>query len=675
MVVPKKKTVNINSLDISRLNFVDHETNHNVSVTTSSRPHFSFEKKSNSPRFVGVNQTRTSPATFMKRFQEDILRANMAKAKKQARRKNSDFEITLEAEYFIEQARFNRELIKERLENGYERRGWKVLSGHQVAPVQEKGLRSQTLNSAAAKLFVAAVPKARDLRTNWGKGALAKIGIKLFSLDEPYIEGNRKFLSFIRIDTDRIWNTYEQCVEFFKQLAHDGKIACEPHFLVGLRLPNGQFVRPHAIWMLPYGSSVWNEPSKAGFNRAPVDLFHSVYYGLCNAFLEAGADAGAPATSQQVKNPLSPEWFTICPQDTHFPDLSEHAEYLELGHNRESLTRRAASIQSGMDIEQSNGLFNFLQKAAYSIMSGWHFAGDPEFARYRSECRLGAISDRLHIELERAVAKSDIRPSKRDGNIQYLIASVANYAVGKWNPEKLNSKRDRGAALHLVQGMTSMSDRMAAGGRYAAERNSERVLNAIKATIQKLTADGVELTKTIVARVSGISRQTVHKYWDQVMSTVRRTGKCQKQGMIKRYSQITGIAQNENHAPRPAIVKLKVDSHARQAAEDLKKLESDNQIEINSTADQGRPWNAVIGDPDLVGEADNERIGIRPSRPRKRVFETVKGWANASGVENGKPSFSNPSSCTPKCELGTTPWWKTVGRNSLICSVQYGSLP
>ncbi len=651
MVVPHEKTVNTNSLDISRLNFVDHETSHNVPVTTSSRPHFSFEKKSNSPRFVGVNQTRTSPATFMKRFQEDILRANMAKAKKQARRKNSDVEITPEAEYFIEQARINRELIKERLEQGYDRRGWKTLSGHQVAPVQEKGLRSQTLNSAAAKLFVAAVPKAKDLRTNWGKGALTRIGIKLFSLDEPYIEGNRKFLSFVRIDTDRVWNSYEQCQEFFRQLAHDGKIACEPHFLVGLRLPNGQFVRPHAIWMLPYGSAVWNEPSKAGFNRAPVDLFHSVYYGLCNALLEAGADAGAPATSQQVKNPLSPEWFTVCPQDSHFPDLSEHADYLELGHNRESLTRRSAAVQSGMDIQQSNGLFNFLQKAAYSIMSGWHFAADPEFARNRAEGRLGAISDRLHIELERAVAQSDIRPGKRDGNIQYLIASVANYAVGKWNPEKLNYKRDRGAALHLVQGMTSMSDRMAAGGKYAALKNSERVVNAIKTTIQKLKAQGVELTKATVARFSGISRPTVHKYWDQVMAVARRAQGCKKQGMIKRYSQITGIAQNENHAPRPASMEMKVDSHALQAVKDLQKSESDIHIEVNSTTGQ----NADIGNPDLLVVNTSERIGISPSRPRKRVFAKVMDWANPSGVENGTQStLSNRPGCTPNCEKGTT---------------------
>lgn len=562
----------------------------------------------------------------MKRFQEDIIRSNLAKACKQARRKNSDREITPEAKYFIEQARIQRELIKERLENGYDRRGWKVLSGYQVAPVQERGLRSQTLNSNAAKLFVAAVPKARDLRSNWGKGALATIGNKLFSLDEPYIEGNRKFLSFIRIDTDRVWSSYQQCVDYFRQLAHDGKIACEPHFLVGLRLTNGQFVRPHAIWMLPYGSAVFNEPSKAGFNRAPVDLFHSVYYGLCNALLDAGADAGAPATSQQAKNPLSPEWYTVCPQDSHFPDLSEHAEYLELCHNRENLTRRSAAVQSGMDIEQSNGLFNFLQKTAYGIMNSWHFTGDPEFARNRKEGSLGAISDRLHIELERAVAQSDIRPRKRDGNVQYLIASVANYAVSKWNPDKLTTKRNRGAAMHLVQGMKSVTDRMAAGGKYAAQKNSDRVVDAITTAIKKLTADGVELTKTMVARMAAVSRSSVQKHWDHAMALIQRANACLKQGMIKSLSHKTDMFKNQNTPQRSNIQTAVVTNHARQAVDIKDKPESANQIGIGKTNRSGQSV-TEIRNHDLNGIEKSDSDEIPVTRPRKRFFQMNRDLA------------------------------------------------
>lgn len=591
MVISQVNSVNSKNIDKSMTTVRAYKPLKISSQGNSSCPH-NFSSFSSISLSNPINAS--SPATFMKRFQEDTIRANIAKAKKLAKRKNRDIKINPESEFFIEQARFNRELIADRLQNGYERRGYKQLSGYQVAPVRESGLRSETLNSAAAKLFVAAVPKAKDLRSNWGKGALDKLGVKLLSLDEPYIEGNRKFLSFIRIDTDRVWNSYEQCQSFFRQLASDGKIACEPHFLVGLRLPNGQFIRPHAIWMLPYGSAVWNEPSKDGFNRAPVDLFHSVYYGLNHALLEAGADAGAPTTSQQVKNPLSPEWFTICPQDSHFPDLSEHAEYLELGHNRDTLTRQAASVQSGMELSQSNGLFNFLQKAAYSIISSWHFAGDPEFKRHRAECRLGAISDRLHIELERAVAQSDIRPSRKDGNVAYLIATVAEYAVGKWKEEALTKKKNKGAAVHLVAGMKSMRDRMAEGGRYAAEKKTQRMLGLVTKAITKLISEGQELTKSQVARVAGVSRPTVHKHWDQAMKLASATMARKDRGMIKRYNQFTNIVKEQNQSKHTVKTLSNNPTSTDQVVESRSRRGSDSLIVGDRKTSRRGQWDGVI---------------------------------------------------------------------------------
>ncbi|MGU3401672.1 hypothetical protein ACLBWS_18505 [Brucellaceae bacterium D45D] len=423
------------------------------------------------------------------------------------------------------------QLIKERLEIGYRRHGVKELSGHQVGPVHERGLRSETLNSHAAKLFVAYVPKARNLRTNWGKGALEKIGTKLFSLDEPYIEGNKKFLNFLRIDTDRVWSSVEECQSFYRLLAHDGKIACEPHFFVSLKLNGGRFLRPHAIWLLPYGAAVWNEPGKEGWKRGPVDLFHAVYYGLCDTLLEAGADAAAPASTQQTKNPLSPEWYTVCPQDAHFPDLSEHAEYLELNHTRDKLLRRAAAVQSGMGIVQSNEIFNVLQKSAYTILTDWHFSADTDLLSARKSGRLGAIGDRLHKALEQILVTRDIHPQtckkrcidkKKAGRsawsendqLQLIVAKVAEYAVAAWSPEKLDRRRkDRGAAMHAVEGLKSMKERQSVGGRYSAQKNAERSQNVIENAMKKLFENGVKVTKTAVARESGASRPTVDKYW------------------------------------------------------------------------------------------------------------------------------------------------------------------
>lgn len=421
-------------------------------------------------------------------------------------------------EFFHQHYKDKQELVKERLELGYRRRGYKELSGHQVGPVREKGLRSETLKSKAGELFVAAVPRAQSLRSNWGKGTLERLHQKLFSLDEPYVEGNRKFLGFLRIDTDRVWNSVEECCSFYRLLAHDSKIACEPHFLVGLKLHDGRFIRPHAIWMLPRGSAVWNEAGKQGWKRGPVDLFHSVYFGLCHALLEAGADAGAPATSQQVKCPLSPEWHTVCPQDVRFPDLSEHAEYLELKHNREMLLRRAACVQSGMGIAASNEIFNVCQKMAYDILNGWHFSADAQFKADYQGKRFGSIIDRLHAELENALTTGAARSKRHDAeNTSLIIAKVAEYAVSRWTPDILQqSKKNRGVLMHVVEGQKSLKERQVTAAQYSAQKNAERTLNSIKNAIKSLSEKGIPVTKTNIARESGISRPTINKYWPEL---------------------------------------------------------------------------------------------------------------------------------------------------------------
>lgn len=535
--------------EVNRQN-IEKDTNY-VSLKKSSYSSSDCQQNLNSDGVISSSKIPllNSPVIFMKKYEEQQMLSAIKKAKKQARKKHSDKPLTDEARYHIENAKFNRELINDRLTKGYSRKAIKQLSGYYVAPVHEEGLRSNTLNSVAARLFVAATPKGKYLRSNWGKESLQTIGIKLFALDEPYVEGNRKFLSFIRIDTDRVWNSPEECQSFFRQLAKDGKIASEPHFLVGLKLATGHFIRPHAIWMLPFGSAVWNEPSKKGFKSAPLNLFHSVYYGLCNALLEAGADAGAPATSQQVKNPLSPEYHTIATQDSTFPDLSEHAEYLELNHNRDDLTRKAASVQSGMKIEQSNELFNFLQKAAYRIMSAWHYNADPEFVRNRSEGRVGAIADRLHIELERVIAQSDIRPKKKDGNVGYLVASVAEYAASKFDPEKIQNKRNKGAAVHLVEGVKSVSERQKIGAAYTAAVKAEASEKAVTEAVINAHINGHDINKTAIAKAVNISRPTVYKYWDSAIKNLNiyiQNNECKTKYMIKRYKQVCTDVINKN---------------------------------------------------------------------------------------------------------------------------------
>lgn len=543
MVNQFKKEVNTNIKEYEA-RFISLKTSsYSADIRQQNKNQFDNSDNNNS----AIKTNPNTPAAFMKRFQEAQMMENLKRAKRLARKSPSNKPMTDDQRYYAEVARSQKEIIKDRIDNGYSRKFVKQLSGHYVEPITEKGLRSETLNSAAALLFLAATPNGKRMRSNWGKSALETLGSKLLGLDQPYVEANKDFLGLIRIDTDRDWDSPEQCLEFFRAKAKEGKIACEPHFLVGLKPTNGRYIRPHAIWMLPYGSAVWNQKGKEGFRQAPVSKFQSVYYGLCNALLDAGADAGAPALSQQLKCPLSPEWFTICPQDSHFPDLTEHAEYLETNHNRETLTRQAARVQSGFNIKQSNALFNFLQEAAYSILTRWHFNADPEIIRFRSENRTGAIADRLHIELQRELAQSDIRPSKKDGNADYMIASVAQYAAGSFNPEKISKKSNRGAALHLVEGVNSVKERQKAGADFTAAIKAEATEKAVIEAVINAHINGHDINKTAIAKAVNISRPTVYKYWDSAIKNLNnyiQNNECKVSCMIKRYKQVRTDVNN-----------------------------------------------------------------------------------------------------------------------------------
>jgi hypothetical protein len=492
----------------------------------------------------------------MSRFREDSLRAAQRKSADRARKlsargRRKSKPLSYDAEFFARRARDTADLIQLRLEKGYRRFGDRKLSGHYVGPKHEMGLRSETLKSMAAELFPALVPSAKKLRTSWGKSELETLGTKLFSLDEPYIEGNREFLGFIRIDTDRVWRSIEECRSFYEGLVSDGRIACAPHFLVGLRLRDGSYVRPHAIWLLPYGEAVWNAPGHPRWRPEPVELFKGVYYGLCNSLLEAGADPAAPATSQQVKNPLSPEWTTVCMQDSHFPSLTEHAEYLDMSSRRENLIRRAADVQTGLEVSQSNVLFNTLQRAAYATLRQWHFDANTEYRDAIQSSRRGRLADSLHVALSDRIREMDLSEIRiKDTALELMIAKVADYAATSWDPKKaFRSGSSRGVIRHIVEGMKTVKERRQAAAAYATSRKTEKTLDAMFAAVQRLKADGKVITKSAVARESGISRKTVITRWNDLPEGVLpSSGGCVVRWYVKKGFPLPASDEDTNWA-------------------------------------------------------------------------------------------------------------------------------
>lgn len=423
--------------------------------------------------------------------------------------------------HFAEIAAFEREAVKERIESGFRHRFGMNVGGRWREPFVEPGLRSETLNSIAARYFVACVPAAGSLRSSMDKATLdVQTRSKLLSLDFPWIEANKKVMSVIRIDCDRVFASPGDCLAELCDLV-GRRIPCLPHLVTGDLLPDGRFSRPHFYFLLPQGHAVWNDPSDPRCRMDIVKMFQAVSMGLVAALLEIGADPCAPTLTLRGKNPLSPYWHTISPNDTHWPTLSDYASWVDMTASREKLARRAAAIQTGDGIEGSNGYFNLLRREAFGILRQWHFDADP-----RGRGARGRIADELHQALATSIPASTSTMSERQTAL--LVAKVADYAAGAWDVTKIaRPRKARGSLLHVTEGMTTVARRQAAGARHAAGIKATRSLDVLTDACGRLRQTGREITQATVAAEAGVHRRTASRRWAEVMEAVeRRFGEC-----------------------------------------------------------------------------------------------------------------------------------------------------
>lgn len=416
--------------------------------------------------------------------------------------------------HFAEIAAFERDAVKDRIECGFKHRFGMEVGGRFRAPFTEPGLRSETLDSIAARYFVACVPAAGRLRTSMDKATLdVQARSKLLSLDFPWIEANKKVLSVIRIDCDRVFASPGDCIAELRDLA-GCRIPCLPHLVTGDLLADGRFSRPHFYFLLPQGCAVWNDPSDPRCRMDIVKMFQAVSMGLVAAMLEIGADPCALTLTLRGKNPLSPYWHTICPNDTIWPTLSDYATWVDMSVSREKLARRAAAIQIGNGIEGSNGEFNALRREAFEILRRWHFDADP-----RGRGARGRIADELHQLL--AATHSASTSAMSEHQTALLIAKVADYAVGAWDVSKVErSRKARGTLLHITEGMATVAERQAAGARHAAGVRSVRSLDAMVDAYRRLCARGKSASQVAVAAEAGIHRRTATRRWAEVIAAV-----------------------------------------------------------------------------------------------------------------------------------------------------------
>lgn len=432
-----------------------------------------------------------------------------------------------DAAFFAKIYEERRAEVAYRLKHGFVQTQPVELSGVSISGVKENGLRSNGYNGKEYKTlerWPSLVPRASTLRTSTGNTTLETKRIKILALDEPYVEGNRDMLGFIRLDTDRVWPSVASATHAFKHVAREGKVACPPNLLVGLVDSEGRFIRPHAIWLLPFSDKttpglmgpVLNMPSSKGFRKAPLDLFRAVYFGLVSAHLELGADANAPSTTQQVKNPLSPFWTTVVVNDDICQTLGVHAQYLDLKQTKEKIVRESAKLQSGQPLSVSNGLFNAFQKTAFSTLAAWHFSGDVEYQNaMQSGRRVGLLADRIHESFERLDLGS-LKASTTREQVASIAAKVADYAARNWDPEKLAKPCNRGTLMAEVEGVPRLADRQAIAARFATEKLMDAKDELIIDAVRLMMMEGQDVTRKALARTAGVALGTVKSRWQMV---------------------------------------------------------------------------------------------------------------------------------------------------------------
>ena len=447
-----------------------------------------------------------------------------------------------------------------RIDVGFRLREDIVLSGHLVRKGLEfDGFKSEVLGTKSALRWPALLHRSRDMRVCWHHGhqrdaevqlaasradgipewlvldhgidlpteqldvsavddgsddtnmrVLERAHHKVLGIDAPTVEGNKRLLGFLRVDTDLDWKSAEHLLEALREKVKVGEIRSLPNFIVGIRTENGRLIRPHLIWLLPINSGVLNVDNK--FLRK----FKAVYYGLCRALADLGADPQAPATSQLVKNPLSPLYHTECPSD-EWPSLDEHATCLDMGLDRMTLVRKVVATVTGETFKHSNEFFNGCLDAARAVMAGWHRDRDPFYTEAFANNDDALLIDRLQEMLSSLVVAKGMKPR----SMEYVRHKVASWVVTTWDPTKLwgRATPSPGRLAHIVADVRGVTERQAVAGRHTAKVRADKTIETLVEAWGRLAVNG-EPSKSALAKESKLSRQTVHNRWDDLQSAL-----------------------------------------------------------------------------------------------------------------------------------------------------------
>ena len=252
------------------------------------------------------------------------------------------------------------------------------------------------LGSPSLARMAALYPRKGRIRGGNDKEALLETSSKLLALDSPYVELNKLWLGCIVVETDGVWPS---AAAFRAKLLEKLGPRMMPNLMVGRYSKDGQFVRPHLIWILKtpvYNAAYreWTDPdtgevhsvgNKACSTKA-ISKFHAVQRSLVSMLVDVGAD---PACHNiwKPKCPLSPLWSTVITNDDYWASLDDFRHipgYPKRAPSEYDMAKLATEMRenaAGTAPVTSNVIWNTTKTTIDQLMSRARRGMDLDFRR------------------------------------------------------------------------------------------------------------------------------------------------------------------------------------------------------------------------------------------------------------------------------------------------------
>jgi len=425
------------------------------------------------------------------------------------------------------------------------------------------------------RAFVTKLPKRQDLRAGWKKSDSEPSQSKLLSCDEPYIGGGKKMVGFTRHELDEVFQSWDDLKA--KIVASRCPL---PNTVVGHQAPDGRILRPHLIWLLEKSVCATENGRKgpqallAAVSRGLCKLLIPIGAdtgALSNPLRVKNPLSPLWSTQVLVEEPYRLQAFDKLDVACPLPDLASQVDVTVSMDDLERLRLEPRNAPDHSDpvinAEVSNRIWQEMRVWANRNVRRIRDEEKSTLEAFTSEvtevgrCVMTPY-DKITTVAKKAlsVAKwawTNVQPVKAKLNADEVrLRQSVGCRVARQNRHAKNVQIARDAVESVLAAGAKLTKAEVAHSS-GLHRNTvddcwdDAVANKVLPTSAKLTADqvrerrsasakettsavvnqnikalrdgvaavlasGAKLTKTAVARASGLHRNTIRAYWEQV---------------------------------------------------------------------------------------------------------------------------------------------------------------